>query len=118
MNQIGQKIKAAIDSKGITQMALAEAVGVSNNAVTKWIKTGKISKANIPKIAKELDLTLSDFFDGEEGDLLHALLILQDPKLKALFFSAENLSESKKSALVQTSIALAEPVAHKNNGTK
>lgn len=113
MKHVGHKIKAAIEAKGITQMALAEAVGVSSNAVTKWVRTGKIAKANIPKVAKELGMSLSDFFEGEEDDLEHALLILQDPKLRALFFSAEKLSENKKSALVQTSIALAEPAEQK-----
>ena len=57
MNKIGLKIKAALTSKGLTQMSLAEKVGVSNNAVTKWIKTGKVAKDNIPKIAKILDMS-------------------------------------------------------------
>lgn len=108
MNHVGYKIKAAIEAKGITQMALAEAVGVSNNAVTKWVKTGKVAKENIPKIIKELGMSIADFFECQDEDLVHALYLLKDPKLRALLFAAEPLSEYKKDVLVQTSIALAE----------
>jgi transcriptional regulator with XRE-family HTH domain len=118
MNKIGLKIKAAIEAKGITQMALAEIIGVSNNAVTKWIKTGQIGKENIPKIAEALNLSIADFFDAPEGDLVHALYLLKDPKLRALLFASENLSEYKKDILVQTSTALAEQPSEGTNGNK
>ncbi|MDE2441083.1 MAG: helix-turn-helix domain-containing protein [Betaproteobacteria bacterium] len=37
---------------GKTQAWLAEQVGVSDNAVSKWIRTGQISRENIPKVAR------------------------------------------------------------------
>lgn len=109
MNQLGLKIKAAIEAKGITQMALAEAVGVSNNAVTKWVKTGKVAKKNISKVAKELGMSAIDFLgDQPDEDLVRAMYLLKDPKMRALLFAAESLPEYKKDMLVQTSIAFAE----------
>lgn len=116
MDHVGLKIKAALDAKGITQMALAEKVGVSNNAVTKWVKTGKVAKENIPKIAKVLGMSITDFFEEKDEELVRALYLLQDPKLKALLFAAEPLAEYKKDVLIQTSIALAEHP--KQNGTQ
>lgn len=97
-------------------MSLAEKVGVSNNAVTKWIKTGKVAKDNIPKIAKILDMSITDFFADNDDEIMHVLYLLQDPKLKAILLAAEPLAEYKKDALLQTSIALAEQP--RQNGTK
>ena len=36
MNSLGQRIRAARESAGFTQEALAEAVGVSRTAVARW----------------------------------------------------------------------------------
>lgn len=117
MEDVGKKIKAAIVAKGITQSALAEMVGVSNFAVTKWVKTGKVSKENIPKVAQALGMPITDFFDVQDDDLAHALYMLQDPKLRALLFAAEPLPEYKKDILVKTSAALAEHPKSEDNGT-
>lgn len=119
MMHIGHKIKAAIKAKGITQMALAEVVGVSNNAVTKWVRTGKVSKKNIPKVAKALGMPTTDFLDGQpDEDLARALRILQDPKLRALFFAAEPLAEYQKDFLIQKSIEIKEQPKQNHNGTQ
>lgn len=108
MVHVGHKIKAKLLAKGLTQMALADIVGVSNNAVTKWIKTGQVGKENIPKVAAALDMLVMDFLDMQDDDLVHALYLLNDPKLRAILLAAELLSEHKKDILVNTSIALAE----------
>lgn len=108
MDHVGHKIKTALEAKGITQMALAELVGVSNNAVTKWVKTGKVAKENIPKVAAALGMSIADFFDGPEDDLVHAIYLLQDKKLRQLLYAAEPLSDYKKDVLISTSHAFAE----------
>lgn len=119
MIHIGNKIKAAIEAKGITQTALAEIVGVSNNAVTKWIRTGKVSKKNIPKVAHALGMSSTDFLDAQEdGDLARALRILKDPKLRALFFVAEPLAEYELDFLIQKSIEIAEHPKQNKNDTQ
>jgi SOS-response transcriptional repressor LexA len=51
-NPIGQLIKDALSRMGKTQAWLAEETGVSNNAVSKWIRTGQISRENIPRVAR------------------------------------------------------------------
>lgn len=119
MVNIGNKIKAAIDAKGITQTALAEIIGVSNNAVTKWIRTGKVSKKNIPKVAHALGMSSTDFLDAQpDEDIARALRILKDPKLRALFFAAEPLKDYEIDFLIQKSIEITEHPKPKANGTQ
>lgn len=56
VNSVGQLIKDALSRMGKTQAWLAEKVGVSDNAVSKWIRTGQISRENIPMVARLLGL--------------------------------------------------------------
>lgn len=53
---LGFDIKEALARKERTQSWLAEQLGVSDNAVSKWIKTGSISRANLIRLVKILDL--------------------------------------------------------------
>ena len=55
-NTIGKLIKDVLSRKGKTQSWLAEQAGVSDNAVSKWVRTGQISRENIPKVASILDV--------------------------------------------------------------
>lgn len=57
---IGQFIRDRLSAIGKTQSWLAEECGVSNNAVTKWIKTGKVSRENLLKILPLLGSKLED----------------------------------------------------------
>lgn len=57
---IGQFIRDRLSAIGKTQSWLAEECGVSNNAVTKWIKTGKVSRENLLKILPLLKSKLED----------------------------------------------------------
>lgn len=52
----GKIIKDALGKLGKTQAWLAEQVGVSDNAVSKWIHKGQFSRENIPAIAKALNI--------------------------------------------------------------
>jgi SOS-response transcriptional repressor LexA len=56
VNEVGKLIKDALFRMGKTQSWLAEQVGVSDNAVSKWIRTGQISRENIPNVARLLGL--------------------------------------------------------------
>ena len=56
VNSVGQLIKDALSRMGKTQAWLAEKVGVSDNAVSKWIRSGQISRENIPMVARLLGL--------------------------------------------------------------
>lgn len=55
-SKIGQRIKARLDELRLRQGWLAESLGVSDNAVSKWIKTGKISKENAVEVSRLLQL--------------------------------------------------------------
>nr|VFK14572.1 MAG: Helix-turn-helix [Candidatus Kentron sp. LFY] len=47
-----------------TQIGLALAAGVSKQAITKWVKTGHISKENLPKAARYLEESLPEWLSG------------------------------------------------------
>lgn len=56
VSRAGSAIKAALARLGKTQSWLAEEACVSNNAVSKWIKQGKIASANAPIVARILGI--------------------------------------------------------------
>lgn len=53
-NPIGQLIRDQLKALGKTQGWLAEQAGVSDNAVSKWVKNGQISRERIPRVARLL----------------------------------------------------------------
>lgn len=63
MSPIGKTIKARLKALDKTQAWLAEKVGVSENAVSKWIKTGEISRANIQPAADALQISSAQLLD-------------------------------------------------------
>lgn len=56
-NAIGQIILARLKELEKTQAWLAEKAGVSNTAVTKWLKSGKISRNSAIKVAIALNIS-------------------------------------------------------------
>lgn len=65
---IGKIIKAALERLAQPQSWLAEQVGVSNYAVTKWIQTGKVSRQNAIKIADVLGIPLDELLGRARQD--------------------------------------------------
>jgi plasmid maintenance system antidote protein VapI len=57
---VGKIILDRLRAINQTQTWLAEYVGVSNNAVSKWIDSGKISRANAIKVAEALNISTDD----------------------------------------------------------
>ena len=55
-NSIGNLIKSRLKEIKQTQSWLAETCAVSDNAVAKWIKTGKVARKNISKISAALNV--------------------------------------------------------------
>ena len=47
------------------QAWLAEKTGVSINAVSKWTKTGKIARKNVPVIALALGISVDELLNGK-----------------------------------------------------
>lgn len=68
MNKIGKIIKDARTKKNMTQLELADKMGVSYQAVSNWERGNSMPDiAKIPDLTKELGLELSELFDGENG---------------------------------------------------
>jgi transcriptional regulator with XRE-family HTH domain len=56
--KVGKKIAAALTRLEKSQGWLAGEMGVSDNAVSKWVRSGKVAKTNIPKLAQLLGLSV------------------------------------------------------------
>lgn len=69
---LGKLIGDRLEELGHTQAWLAEEADVSENAVSKWIRTGKISRENLIKVAQILGLSL-DKLGTEENKTSPAL---------------------------------------------
>lgn len=67
MKSQGERIKKLRKSKGITQRELAEAIGISEQAVSKWEKSiSNPSASNLMKIAKIFGVSITYFYQPEE----------------------------------------------------
>lgn len=64
--KIGKFISKCRKSKNITQSELAEMLGITNRAVSKWENGVCMPDAGtIPELCSILDITISDLFSGE-----------------------------------------------------
>lgn len=65
---LGSVILEALDRLQQNQYWLAEQVGVSAQAVTKWIQTGQISRANATEVARILGVSLDALLGGSQSE--------------------------------------------------
>ena len=70
--RMAEKLKQALKTKGMSQVAFATACGVSKQAVQSWIKTGRIDKKHLPKFVEVLGLPLSWWLEVEATTYLPA----------------------------------------------
>jgi transcriptional regulator with XRE-family HTH domain len=97
MNEIGKTIKARLKELGKTQVWLAEAAGVSNTAVSNWIKKGTIARENAAAVADLLGITLDELIktaqlSGEQREL-RSDLVAVDPiqrRMLSLYSKADD----------------------------
>ncbi len=62
---IGEKLKAARNGAGLTQEQVAEALGVSRQAVSKWENgTAEPSTSNLLALAKLYEVDVSELLRG------------------------------------------------------
>lgn len=72
------RIKELLDEKGITQRKLAELTGMTESAISHYIKGDRIPRGmNLIKIAQALSTTADDLLSGDreldkERDLVYA----------------------------------------------
>ena len=67
MNDFGEKIFEARRQKGLTQEALADMLGVTAQAVSKWERGESMPEtALLPKLAQILDTSIDELFSVEK----------------------------------------------------
>ncbi len=66
---IGKKISNRLKDQGKTQEWLAEIAKVSINAVSKWTKTGKISRERLPVVADALGMSVDELLTAEPSSV-------------------------------------------------
>ena len=64
---IGRLLKTRLKEMGKTQRWLAEQVDVSDNAVSKWIRGGKVEKGNAITVSRLLALPLESILSEDDG---------------------------------------------------
>lgn len=72
--EIGKLIRSKLKSMGKTQGWLAEEMkspkrpsGLSINAISKWMKTGKVARENVQQLADILGLSADQLLAGDSG---------------------------------------------------
>ena len=66
-HQMAAAIRSAIEESGRTQKEIADAFGVTEQAVSGWLRTGKVDKRKLPKLANLTGKPLSHFGMGDEA---------------------------------------------------
>jgi len=59
-----------MDQEGVTNKALADAVGVSIQAVGDWLRTGRIARDRLPGIATTVNRTIEWLLSGKDSAAL------------------------------------------------
>ncbi|MBA0360987.1 LexA family transcriptional regulator [Stenotrophomonas riyadhensis] len=66
-------IRTAIEESDLTQKGIADAFGVTEQAVSGWLRTGKVDKRKLPRLAQLTGKPLSHFGMGEAGEVVSNL---------------------------------------------
>lgn len=60
------RVRELLETRGITRVQLADAMGVSTMAVHKWVSGQAYPSADkLPQLARLLNCTIDELFDGE-----------------------------------------------------
>ena len=97
-NNIGKFISVKRREKNLTQEQLAEKIGVTNKAISKW-ENGKCMPdySVIELLCKELDITLAELLDGEEKEP-NSIRIYDEEQVKALLEKIQKMERQYKYA--------------------
>ena len=97
MNQLatGKFISQKRKEKNLTQAQLAEKLGVSNKTISKW-ETGKCMPdySVIEVLCEELDITIAELMDGEEGEQ-KSIRVYDDKQIMYLLRCTQELERQK-----------------------
>lgn len=90
MTYTGKLIARRLDEMDKTQEWLAEKVGVSINAVSKWTRTGKISRDNAVLAARALGLTVDELLHEQPEEMKKEKL--DEKSLHLVYLTTEELA--------------------------
>lgn len=88
-SRIGRLISLRLKEVGRTQRWLAEQVGVSDNAVSKWVKSGKVGKEHAIEVSRLLGIELSSLLSEQDADLLPSSNT--QPAQSEVIFTSDNV---------------------------
>ena len=111
VQELGQRIEEALANTGLKQAKIAELMNVTPQAVNKWIKTGRISKENLRKLAKITGAPLTWLISGN-NDVdtgIEALLNMSTPRSRESLLRIARAAESGR--LTEDDLALLEQIA-------
>ena len=79
--RMAEKLKQALKTKGMSQVAFATACGVSKQAVQSWIKTGRIDKKHLPEFVEVLGLPLNWWLGAEASTYSPAAMAIESTNI-------------------------------------
>ena len=100
--KIGEFISSKRKEKNITQSKLAEMLGITDRAISKWENGICLPDAsNIVELCKILDITINDLFSGEVVDMRE-----NEKKLEENLLEMVKLKEQKDKQLLNLEIVI------------
>lgn len=64
VNTVGDQIREALERLGKSQTWLAEVMGVSDAAVSKWLRTGEVARDRLVDLARTLEISVDQLLTG------------------------------------------------------
>ena len=90
------RLQIALDSSGKSQRKIALAIGITPQALNKWLKTGNASKENLKDFSDETGCDYLWLLTGEERPTNQTGFISDDEALKMARELDELLSDEQK----------------------
>ena len=91
---IGNKIRELRKQRGITQEQLAESIGISFQAVSKWENNIALPDITlVPVLASYFGVSMDELFDFNLKEFEHAVMIITE---KAYQYRESNPAESRR----------------------
>lgn len=96
--EIVDRIRKLRDEKGVRNADLAEACGVSQQAVGQWFKTGRIHRKHFAKLATLLGVSLEYLMTGKgQSDVL----VIEDQQERYLVEAFRDLQDDEKAEAIR-----------------
>lgn len=100
--KIGKFIISCRKKQKLTQEQLAEKLGISNRAISKWENGNCIPDAsNMPKLCEILNITINDLFSGEVVDMKN-----NEKRLEQNLIEMATLKEQRDKELLTLEIVI------------